>query len=122
MATLRVKIQNLHKANKCPDFVPSEWVGADAQGNYHGIMWLRTTKESGVMARSGIQAQCFPINKRQILSELLVFQLYDELESTMRGDSTALPISEIDAAVRTCEESFEPRGFAGMEGSRSVET
>jgi hypothetical protein len=121
-AELRVKIQELHKAKKCHDFAPSEWVGVDAHGNYHGIMWLRLNKDSGVMARSGIQSQRFPISEREVLSKLLVFQLYDELESTMRGEHSALPIAEIDAVVRTYEELYEPRGFAGIEGSRSVET
>lgn len=120
-AELRVKIQRLNKANKCHDFAPSMWFGADKDGNYHGIAWLRVTKTSGVMARSGIRAQRFPVIEREVLSEILVFELYEELDSVLRDDSTSLPVSEIDAVIRTYEAAYKPVGFTGIEGSRNVE-
>jgi len=111
-AELRVKIQGLNKRGKCHDSAPSEWYGKDSKGNYHGIMWIRVTKDSGVMVRSGIRSQQFPLIGCEILSELLVFQLYEELDAVVRGDGTARPFSEINAAIRRYEAKYEPRGSA----------
>lgn len=111
-AQLRVKIERLCRAGKCHDFAPSYWTGVDGDGNYHGIMWLRLTKESGVMTRSGIRAQRFPVFEREVLSEIMVFQLYEELDVVLRGESAALPLSEIDAVIRTYEQKYKPSGSA----------
>lgn len=119
-ADLRIRIQRLNKAGKCYDFAPSYWVGKDGDGNYHGIMWICVTKNSGVMTRSGIRAQRFPVIEREILSELLVFQLYEELDAVIRGENLTLPLSDIDAVIRAYEAKYEPRGSAVV-GSRELE-
>jgi hypothetical protein len=121
-AELRARIERLHQAGKCRDFVPSEWIGVDENGNYQDVMWLRVTDEAGVIARSGIRAQRFPVIEAEVLSELLVFQLYEELDSVLRGKSELLPILEIDAIVTTYEARYQPRMSTIIERTRIVET
>jgi hypothetical protein len=121
-AELRARIQRLRRAGKCRDFVPSEWIGVDENGNHQGVMWLRVTEDAGVIARSGIHAQRFPVIEAEVLSELLVFQLYEELDSVLRGESEPLPISEIDAIITNYEARYQLRMYGGTERTRSVKT
>lgn len=109
----RIKIQELHTHGQCYDLVPSEWIGLDENGNYHGVMWLMVTQGSGVLVRSGIRAQRFPVLERELLSELLVFQLYEELDRVLRGDATSLPASEIDKILKKYESKYRCGTFSG---------
>lgn len=113
-AEIRIKIQQLNKAKKCYDFVPSVWVGVDNSGNYHGITWLMVTENAGVLARSGIRAQRFPVIESELLSELLVFQLYEELENVFRGSSVLVPKTRISANVQEYKSQYKLRSYSGI--------
>src|SRR5689334_2570483 len=78
-AGLRIKIQKLAEAKTINDFVPNEWIGIDKNGNYHGLTWLSIDDERVVISQTAMRAQSFPVVESDILSELLIFQLYEEL-------------------------------------------
>jgi len=112
-AELRVKIQRLSESGKCLDRVPSEWIGVDTQGNYHGISWIRIDEKSGIIARSAMRSQRFPIIESEILSEILVFEIYQELNSVLEGKSEPIEILQLDQIIKTRTEKLEMISFSG---------
>ena len=114
-------VKSLYSRFKGP--VPESFVfGAHypERENLYGCYSQAVTKSAGVMARSGIRAQQFPIIKSIVLSELLIFQLNEELDTVLRGENKPIPMPEIDAVIRTYEARYEERGSGGIEGSRYV--
>src|SRR5262249_5902121 len=84
-APLRVRIQRLREDGKCADWAPSEWIGIDEQGNYHGLSWMGIKGNCGVFARSAMRSQMFPVELDDVLDELLMFQIYEELTLVLEG-------------------------------------
>jgi hypothetical protein len=113
-ADIRIKIKQLAKSGKCLDFAPSEWIGEDDRGNYYGIIWLRINNEVGVFARSAMKSQRFPIVQSEILSELLVFQLYEELCAVLNGHIGAVPLMQIDDLVKSYADKYDMRSAGGI--------
>jgi hypothetical protein len=97
---LRIEIQRLFREGSCVDRAPQFWIGMDSDRTRHGIMWLRITADSGVMVRSGMRAQHFPVSVTELLEEIMVFLLFEGLEAVLQGESPATPLSEIEAAPR----------------------
>lgn len=97
----RSKIQRIHREGRCHDFAPSEWIGRDDAGNYHGIMWLRLDSSRCVFAESAARAQLFPTMESELLSEVLAFELFRRLERILSGTEDAVSISEVDARIKS---------------------
>lgn len=106
-AELRVKIRRLSESGKILDGVPSEWIGVDSQGNYHGISWLRIDNESGVLAQSAMRTQKFPIIVSEILSEILIFELYEEIISVLKKKSKPVSFTLLDKNIKDYTKKFK---------------
>lgn len=118
-AELRVKIQRLSESGRCLDFGPSEWIGVDSQGNYHGISWLMIDDKSGVFANSAMRSQRFPIIESEILSEILVFEIYKELNAVLEGQSKPLSLTQLDEIIKDYSEKYKMRTCTGISRSNN---
>lgn len=106
---LRIKIRKLAESKRIKDFSPSHWIGVDEKKNYFGLIWLQIDNEKGVVEQSAIRAQNFPIIESEILSEILLFQLYEELSRILEGATIAVSIQEIDRKIKTFTQKYEVR-------------
>lgn len=106
-AELRVKIQNFAKSGKVSDYVPSEWIGIDSQGNYRGISWLLIDDTSAILSKSAMRSQRFPIIESEVLSEILVFEIYEELEYVLEGKAEPVPLTRLDEIIKKNTENLE---------------
>lgn len=109
-----IKIQKLAKEKKIKDFAPTMWIGADDYGNYHGIMWLWIDEKSGVVTHSAMRAQNYPVVEGEILSELLIFQLYDELSRVLKGEAYPVAIDTINMRVKDYTEKYQMMMAGGL--------
>ncbi|MBI5750508.1 MAG: DUF2726 domain-containing protein [Nitrospinae bacterium] len=115
---LRAKIQHLWKSRKCMDCVPSELIGIDKQGNYHGLSWIMIDEKKGVYTQATMQNKNFPIVPSEILGEILVFQLYEELSQVLRNKSKGYDREFIDQMIKNNSEHYEMRLYSGI--SRNI--
>ncbi len=106
-APLGVKIQRLREAGKCADWFPSKWMGRDERGNIHGLSWIGIDDNYGVFAQTGIRSQKFPvIFIIDLLSELLIFQIYEELTLVLEGKTRPIPKSEFETILTEFKTRF----------------
>lgn len=98
---IQLQIQELHKSKLISDFAPSHVIGVDTNGNYHGISWIRIDHENGVMSSVSMKSQLFPVFESDILSELLIYRIFEELSKTMSGEIPAAKIQMIDMKIES---------------------
>ena len=104
------KFRELYEKKVIRNVEPSgTWIGIDSNGNYHGFCWVKITEDYGVYVKSAIQAQNFPILESEILSEILVFQLYEELSQTLEGNKAATSIPEMQELLNSYEKKYQER-------------
>lgn len=105
-----MKFRELWQNGKIRNIAPNgEWIGVDDLGNYYGIIWIRVDDESGVIAKSAISSKSFPVVESDILSEILVFQLYEELSNVLDGNKPAIPIEEIERLIIAFKKKYQIR-------------
>jgi hypothetical protein len=117
---LRAKIKRLAEEDRCLHWIPSEYIGVDDNGNYHGLAWLRINENSVVVAETAMRSQQFPVIESEILSEILIFQLHDELELVLQEKSDALPLRVVDKLVKKYEKKYELRSYRGVARDHSA--
>ena len=78
-AEIRIKLKELYDSNKIFHYVPFCYIGEDERGNYRGIAYLRITEDAGLIAKTGMRKQGFPIRIVDAVQEILTFELYDRL-------------------------------------------
>lgn len=113
-AELRVKLNQLSEQKKIKDFAPTEWIGADKDGNYYGLIWLWIDDDNCVLAQTAMRAQNFPVVESEVLSELLVFLLFEELSKVLEGQAEAIPIKEINKKVTSFTEKYQMHLAGGL--------
>jgi hypothetical protein len=107
-----LRIQDLYKAGSICDFAPSHIVGMDGNGNYRAISWLRVTNEGGILVRTGMRNQLFPVVISEVVGELVTLDLYEALQSVLAGKTRPLALSEIDRHIKGFERAYELRSSA----------
>lgn len=106
-ADVRQEIRDLHVRGLTLDAIPGEWQGVDSRGNYHGMSWLRVDDNRAVMTTSAVRAQSFPVMEDDMLTEILAFQIRDELVALHEGRGEAVPLAEVTRVARTYVERFD---------------
>lgn len=83
---VQLAIQELHRKGKVAQMVPSHHVGIDNQGNYRCMSWLVIDKERVIRVVTGMRAQQFSaVCKSELISMLAMFDVYEQLKSTIEG-------------------------------------
>jgi hypothetical protein len=89
-------------------------IGADDYSNYHGIMWIGIDEKIGVVTYSAMRAQNYPVVEDEIVSELLIFQLYDELSRVLKGEAYPVAIDTFNVRVKDYMEKYHMRMAVGL--------
>lgn len=109
-ADLLMKFGELWERDKIRNIAPNgEWIGFDGLGNWHGIIWIQVDEEHGVITQSAISSKSFSVVESDILSEILIFQLYEELSNVIDGYKQATPIEEIERLISAFKVKYQIR-------------
>ncbi len=111
---LRIKIETFSKENKCIDYTSSEWIGKDELDTYHGISWLMIDEKNGVYTQTVMRNKRFPIVVSEVLSEILIFQLYEELVRVQQHKTCPIMVDHIDRIINSYCEKYERIRFTGL--------
>jgi hypothetical protein len=104
---LQVRLQKLATSGRIHDYVPSHWIGIDTNGNYRCLAWLGFTEHSYIIVETGMHAQRFPVVIPDILSQLAIFDLWEELDRVLSGSSDPESRHVLDELLRFYAHNFK---------------
>jgi len=110
---VRIKVQKLAETGRIANGIISHWIGIDENNNYHGIAWLKVSDEVGVISETAMRKQQFPVSESELLSEILCFQVYEQLERVLKGENPGMVYQAVMNQVRKYSEIYKERSFAG---------
>jgi hypothetical protein len=108
-AAVKGRIQKLYfqgRVNERPgkkvihDMSPSFTGGRDAQGNYRALGWLMVSADAGVLARTGVRQQKFPVPEWLALRELTPFAVEDQLNRALSGEITLTDFRTMEKQIQ----------------------
>ena len=108
-ASVRNSIQKLWLEGKVLDMIPAQVIGRDKTGNYRAIAFIRLTETTGVVTRTAMRCQSFPVSEAEALDEIVTHDLYEKLKLTLEGRSKPESREIIEAEVSDFVERFEMR-------------
>jgi hypothetical protein len=116
-AEVRNEIQKLWFEGKVLDMVPAQLIGRDNAGNYHAIAFIRLTEMTGVVTRTAMRCQSFPVSLAEAMDEIASHCLYDKLKLTLNGRTACDSRVTIEAAVAAFVARFEMRRSSSSGGT-----
>ncbi len=111
---VRAHIQSLAKQHKYIDFTSLEWIGIDKDDNYHGISWLLIDDKRGVYTQAIMRNKRFPIVVSDVLSDILAFQLYEELLQFQQNKARPKNKDYINSVINSYNNKYEMRACSGI--------
>lgn len=108
-APIRNKVQKLYFDERVKAMIPSVFIGKDSQDTYRALAYLQVTDDAGVVAETGMRSQRFPVSRAQALDELVIFDLYERLDSVLAGREDAVAMTAILARLKQMQESHQCR-------------
>ncbi len=106
-ADLQVRLQKLVKSGRIYDYIPFHWIGTDREGTYRCIAWLKFTKDSYIIVETGMHSQRFPVIIPDILSQIAIFDLYEELDRVFSGATESESRHVLDELRRFYQKNFK---------------
>jgi hypothetical protein len=106
-APLLANIRSLAESGRCLDDVPSHIIGVDDRSRYHAISWLRISEARGLVAQTAVHSEHFRISLRDVLEELVIYDLHEELVRVLRGRASAQSLDGIRARVDAFQSVYE---------------
>lgn len=103
----RVKLQYLHKQGRIADPCSCGFIGYDENEVMRGVEYIRVTENEGVMVRSAMKPQQFPIVFSDLLDEILFIQLAERVFKWLRGEIQSTPMGDIYAEARAMEKEWK---------------
>jgi Protein of unknown function (DUF2726) len=116
-AAVRNSIQKLWLEGKVLDMVPAQLIGRDNAGNYHAIAFIRLTETTGVVTRTAMRCQQFPVSLAEAMDEIVSHCLYDKLKLTIDGRTASDSRVKIEAEVEAFVARFEMRRSSSSGGT-----
>ena len=94
-ARSKIRLQKLYQEGRIFHPCSSGFIGYEPNDVMRGIEFIRVTETEGVVVRSAMRPQQFPILLSDLLVEILSVQLTEQVVKWLRGDIRATPMSEI---------------------------
>ena len=107
-AEARSGLQKLCNQGKCIEYVPSFIVGTDDDQNWRAFAALRITEASGVMTKTGMRHQRFPVPALDMFDEILSVTIHDLVKDVLAADKT--PVAVVEIRARAAEFLHSVRG------------
>lgn len=106
---IQQEIRALSEAGKCLDPAPSFIIGADSKNNYHAICFLEVTRGRAVCVTTGMRNQSFPVLLGDALEQIVIFDIYHELQRVLSGDARLIDMKRVDLMIRSFRTTYELR-------------
>ncbi len=103
----RIKLRRLYEAGKIADPSSSGFIGYDANDVMRGVEYIRVTATEGILVRSAMRPQQFPVILSDLLDEILSVQLAAEVFRWVRGEIGASPLCQLYRQVETIKKSVK---------------
>jgi hypothetical protein len=78
---------------------PSCILGVDRTGSIRALAFIRVDSTEGVVVRSAMRSQLFPIDLPELLNEVALFDLHESLKTTISGTTKPLSIRAIKTQI-----------------------
>jgi hypothetical protein len=92
-------LQKLHSLGKIAVPRTSGFIGEDSEANIRGIEFIKINDTHGVLVKSAMRSQLFPVNFTDLLRELLLIFTYEKIQEYLISGSGLMPLSTIDRIV-----------------------
>lgn len=104
---IRTEIREFFEKKKIRSPIPNTWIGKDNNNNYYGISWLYIDNEFGLLTTSGMKSQRFPILESELLEEIMIFDLYEQLQNYFENRNLTVLNQEIIKKVNEFENQYK---------------
>ena len=104
---LQIRLQALSESGRIHDYIPSHWIGTDCEGTYRCLRSLDYTANSYVIVETGMRAQRFPLLRPELLSQIAIFDSWEELERVFAGTTQPESRHVLDELVRFYTKNFK---------------
>ena len=103
----RVRLQRFHEQGRIADPVSSGFIGYDTNDVMRGVEYIRVTDTEGILVRSAMRPQQFPILLSDLLDEILSVQLAEQVFKWVRGEVSAMPIDKVYAHANAMRDGLK---------------
>jgi hypothetical protein len=90
-----LSLRKLHSLGKVALPGTSGFIGEDAQGNIRGIEYIKINSTHGVLVKSAMRPQLFPVGFTELLSELLLIFTYEKVQEYLVTGAGLMPLATI---------------------------
>ncbi len=90
-------------------FVPSHWIGLDAEGKYRCLSWLALPSDRAICTTTGMQNHNFPVIVSGVLGMIGIFDVFERLQAYLRGEGSTSSRAELKQQIAYFERNFEMR-------------
>lgn len=81
----------------------SGFIGEDAHGNIRGIEYIKINDTHGVLVKSAMRPQLFPVSFTDLLGELLLIFTYEKVQEYLVTGAGLMPLTTIYRIFRLYE-------------------
>lgn len=103
---IRNEIRKLSEKEQIKSLIPNTWIGTDNNSNYYGISWLYIDNETGIFTTCGMKAQSFPVSESELLEEIMIFDLYEQLQGFFDDKRRSVLNQEIFNRINEFEKKY----------------
>ncbi|MFD1413803.1 DUF2726 domain-containing protein [Oceanobacillus jeddahense] len=103
---IRKEIRNLYEQGKIKNSSPNIWIGKNKKGNYYGISWIYLDNRRGVYSVSGMKGKSFPISEIDLLQEIMIFDLYEQLQEVFANKKESNSNQKISQIIDGFEKKY----------------
>ena len=93
-------LRKLHSEGKIALPGTSGFIGEDAEQNIRGIEYIKVNGTHGVLVKSAMRPQLFPVSFVDLLGELLLIFTYEKVQEYLVSGLGLMPLTTIDRIIQ----------------------
>lgn len=105
-----IAIHRLHRQGKIALPGTSGFIGEDSDGNIRGIEYLKVNDTHGILVKSGVRPQLFPVSFTDLLRELLLVFTFEKLQEYLISGSGLTQLTTIYRIVKLYQSRLKMLG------------
>lgn len=105
-APSNIAIQKLAKAGKLLSPAPSLIVSRDSRGHYRALGYVFVDRTLAVCCETGMKAQRFEVSESEILSEIVICELYEAVKAWLSGKSRLTEAAQVNFLIERYKKEY----------------
>lgn len=102
-----IRLHKLYDAGKIADRGPTGFIGRDKAGVVRGVEYIRVTENDGILVRSAMRPQQFPVQLNDLFGEILLVQLEQEVQQWLAGEIQPVSLVHLNELVSKTRASLK---------------